>query len=51
MRSSSIRIRAMGVRTYNYFYTRLTMDCSFLSYKTTLKKYLIVNNLISVELN
>ena len=51
MRSSSIRIRAMGVRTYNYFYTRLTMDCSFLSYKAALKKYLIVNNLISVELN
>ena len=36
--SSIIKIRTMGVRTYNYFYNRLIMDCSLLSYKVALKK-------------
>ena len=30
--TSSIRIRAMGVRTYNYSSTKSNIDCSFLSY-------------------
>ena len=47
-RASLIRIRAMGVRTFNYFYNKISMDCSLLSYKAALRKYLIINDLNSV---
>ena len=37
-------IRVMGVRTHNYFSSRLAMDRSFLSYKATLRHFLINND-------
>ena len=36
-------IRVMGVRTHNYFESRLNIDCSFLSYKVALRIFLINN--------
>ena len=40
-------IRVSGVRIYNYFYDRIDMDCSFVTYKHKLKYHL---NNIKVEL-
>ena len=37
-------IRVTGVRIYNYFFEKLDMNCSLLTYKRHLKKYLIEND-------
>ena len=51
LRSSlaAINIRATGVQLYNYFFNRLSMDCSLISYKAALRKHLITNNMTSVD--
>ena len=36
-------IRVTGVRTHNYFESRLNINCSYLSYKVALKIFLIDN--------
>ena len=38
-------LRVMGVRTHNYFESRLNIDCSFLSYKVALRIFLINNEI------
>ena len=42
-RSRSIRVD--GVKTYNYFFDKLNIESSLLSYKIALKRYIIVNDL------
>ena len=42
-------IRVMGVRTHNYFADRLNIDCSYLSYKVALGKFLITNDINSID--
>ena len=37
-------IRSVGVRTQTYFSTRLSMNCSLLTYKAALKRYIIEND-------
>ena len=41
---SERNIRVMGVRTHNYFTDRLNIECSYLSYKVALRKFLITND-------
>ena len=46
---ASLTVRATGVKTYNYFFNILSMDCSILSYKYALRKHVIVNDINSVD--
>ena len=41
-------IRVMGVRTQNYFANKLNMECSYLSYKASLRKYLVNNEITNI---
>ena len=51
LRSSlgSTTVRATGVKFYNHFFNILDMNRSMLSYKAALKKYLIMNEVDSVD--
>ena len=38
-------IRVTGVMTYDYFFNKIDMDCSYFTYKKKLKEYLIGNDI------
>ena len=42
-------IKVSGVRTYNYFLERLNINSSYLSYKVSLRIYLIKNKINDIE--
>ena len=46
---SKKNIRVTGVRTHNYFASRLNIDCSYLSYKVALRLCIIANDINSID--